>query len=379
MTRRPRAGWLSGFISGIACLAIVGFIVAVFVVPINVGAPSAGAQVQATEPASLPQTNQAAEPIAVSVVRRVSPAVVTVINQQVASEADENDPADAGVGTGFIIDNSGHIVTNWHVIADGDRFVVLLSTGEQRDADLVGFDSVSDLAVLDMDGDVPATVPFGDSDALQPGETVLAIGSPLGAFTNTVTEGIVSALGRSGADLGTDGSNQVYSNLIQHDAAINPGNSGGPLFNLQGEVVGVNTLGLTQSGDGRIAQGLFFAVPSSTVQDVSQRLIDDGKVVYPRFGVATEPITPHIAAQNELPVTYGAFVTDVGDNSGAEDAGVRVGDIILEIDGQPINFENPFVEVLFDHEPGETVDVLIQRGDEQFTVQVTLGERPNDS
>ena len=369
-TDRRTAGWF-GWGGWALSLALVALIAVALAAPVNLGLLNADAQTGQGDD----QAAQAAtEMTAVEVVEQVAPAVVTVINRQVVGD-ETADPQTAGAGTGFIVDEDGLIVTNNHVVAGGDDFVVILSTGEDREAALVGRDPVSDLAVLDMEGDVPATVALGESDALQVGQTVLAIGSPLGAFTNTVTQGIVSALGRSGSDFIDPTS--TYTNLIQHDAAINPGNSGGPLFNLAGEVVGVNTLGLTEAGDGRIAQGLFFAVPSSTVAEVTSQLIEEGEVVYPQFGVIVVPVTFDIAAQLGLEVDHGAIVTTVGDDSGAEDAGIREGDVILTIDDQRIDQDNPFVEVLFDHEPGETVEVTVQRGDEELAVEVTLGERPS--
>ena len=195
---------------------------------------------------------------------------------------------------------------------------------------------------------------------------------PSAQFTNTVTQGIVSALGR---DFGQfRGVRQLYNNLIQHDAAINPGNSGGPLFTLTGEVVGVNTIGITETGGEATAQGLFFAVPSNTVLEVVTEILENGEVRYPFFGVESAPLTAQIASEMDLSVDYGNIVADVVNGSGADEAGIERGDVILEIDGQRIDFDNPFVEVLFDHEPGDTVEVLIQRGDEQITVEVTLTE-----
>jgi 2-alkenal reductase len=370
-TSTRRAAWF-GWGGWVLSLALAGLIALSLVAPVNIGLDRVGAQDDQPS-GETTTTGPQADPV--EVVKRVSPAVVTVINRQVVGD-ETADPQSAGAGTGFIIDDDGHIVTNAHVVANGEDFVVILADGEDREAKLVGADEISDLAVLDMEGDVPATVPLGDSDALQVGQTVLAIGSPLGAFTNTVTQGIVSALGRSGDTLTSLGANaQYYTNLIQHDAAISPGNSGGPLFNLAGEVVGVNTLGVTDTGDGRIAQGLFFAIPSSTVIKISGRLIEDGEVVYPYFGVGTIPITFDIAAQNDLPVDYGAYVESVEEGSGADEAGIREGDIILTIDGQRIDQDNPFVEVLFNHEPGETVEVDFQRGDDERSVEVELGER----
>jgi serine protease Do len=321
---------------------------------------------------------------AVDVVNQVGPAVVTVINEQMANAPGSGSPQQpgsgssgslvpAGSGTGFIIDEQGDIVTNWHVVDQGQQFQVILASGETRDAKLIGADQVSDLAVVRISGDLPGIVSFGDSSQLQPGEPVLAIGSPLGAFTNTVTEGIVSAVGRDFP--GGSGGPQVYTNLIQHDAAINPGNSGGPLFDLQGEVVGVNTLGIP-SEQGQPVQGLFFAIPSNTVKQITQQLIANGKVVYPFMGVSTVSVTADVAAQAQLSVDHGEYVVQVVAGGPAATAGIKEGDVILAIDGQQIDAQNALSEVLFTHQPGDVVNVDIQRGDQQLTIQLTLAERP---
>ncbi len=331
----------------------------------DIGAAAA----QTTTPAAA-----AAPPVpmdAVSVLKRVEPAVVTVTNLQQMSGGFSNpssQPQAAGIGTGFVIDDQGHIVTNWHVVDGGDQFQVLFATGEERPATLVGSDEVSDLAVVKVDGAVPATVPLGDSDALQVGESVLAIGSPLGAFTNSATEGIVGGLNRTFPQQG--GGNSFYTNLIQHDAAINPGNSGGPLINGAGEVVGVNTLGIPQ------APGLGFAIPSNTVKDIAARLIQDGKVVYPFMGITSQPLTADIAAQKDVKADHGQFVVNVSRRGPAADAGIQPGDVILAINKQPIDEQHSFVDVLFQFKPGDTVAVTIERGSDQQDVQVKLTERP---
>lgn len=305
---------------------------------------------------------------AVEVVQHVGDSVVTVINQQLFQGFDTAQPV--GSGTGFIIDEQGHIVTNWHVVQGGDDFLAILSSGERRPAKLIGSDPLSDLAVVQIDGDLPGVASFGDSDALQVGETVLAIGSPLGTFTNTVTEGIVSALGR-------DFPQSNYNNLIQHDAAINPGNSGGPLFNLQGQVIGVNTLGVSEQ-QGQVIQGLFFALPGNQVQSIVGRLIQDGRVVYPFFGIGYQTINWQNAAQANLPVDNGVYVTEVTPGGPAEAAGIHAGDIVVSIDGVAIDAQNAFSEVLFLHKPGEAVTVDVVRGNQQLTVSLTLAERPDN-
>ena len=300
-----------------------------------------GARTEAQNAA--PASDAAQAPI--DVVRQVGPAVVTVINKQRVSAMSNTagSPSSAmsqlepvGSGSGFIIDDQGHIVTNNHVVAGGVAFDVIFADGKKLEgAKLIGADPVSDLAVIQVSDKVPATVALGDSSQLQVGETVLAIGSPLGSFSNTVTEGIVGGLGRS---LPMQPGSPVYANLIQHDAPINPGNSGGPLFDLNGQVVGVNTIGIPEAEQDVPAQGLFFAIPSNTVQKIVQQLIDTGKVVYPSLGLQ-DPVAldPELAAVGNLPVAEGVFVSDVEAGGPAAEAGIETGDVILAIDGQPID------------------------------------------
>lgn len=312
-----------------------------------------------------------AERSAIDVVAAVTPAVVTVINEVLYEQGGgESSAQPAGAGTGFIIDSDGHIVTNQHVVAGGDAFRVIFASGEEREATLIGADRVSDLAVVKVDGAVPAVVSFGDSDALKPGQTVLAIGSPLRAYTNTVTEGIVSAIGR---DVGVTAG---YTNLIQHDAAINPGNSGGPLFNLRGEVVGVNTLGIPETQSGEPVQGIFFAIPSNAVAQIAQTLIADGRVVYPYVGVQYSAV---MLTMSDGSTSYGVYINEVVPDSPAEQAGIRPNDVIIAIAGESITQTDSFSELLFRHQPGETVELTLIRNDREETVELTLTERPPDA
>ena len=310
---------------------------------------------------------------AVAVVRRVRPAVVTVVAEVAFGEGFEGDGT--SVGTGFIIDDFGYIVTNAHVVEDSRRIEVILVDGEERGAELVGADPISDLAVVRAGGEMPATVTLGDSEALKPGQPVLAIGSPLGSFTNTVTRGIVSALER---DVPTAPDRPQLSNLIQHDAAINPGNSGGPLVNAAGEVVGVNTLEIQQTEAGVPAQGLGFAIPAETVREIAAELIEEGAVDYPFFGVGTIAITEGLASQNDLPVDYGVYVEEVTPGGPAAEAGIREGDIILALDGRRIDAGASFAEVLFAYEPGDSVRATVRRGANTFDVEVVLATRPDE-
>jgi len=336
------------------------------------------AAIQSTDstPESTSDSSLANDP-AVAVVNKVNKAVVTVINEQkVSAQNGSSAVQPVGSGTGFIIDTDGNIVTNWHVVTEGTKFVVIFSDGSSHDATLVGSDSVSDIAVVNVKDKVPGTVAFGDSDALQPGESVLAMGSPLGNFQNTVTEGIVSATNRDFP--GSTGTAAQYNNLIQHDAAINPGNSGGPLLNMNGEVVGVNTLGISVDEQGQPVQGLFFAIPSNSVEQIAKELISTGQVVYPYFGIQFQDNSPTVAAQNNLDVDTGVVVMDVPEGSPAADAGLQQGDVITKVGDYTLDAQTTFSEALFNYKPGDKIDVTVNRGGKEITTQITLGERPQN-
>lgn len=299
-----------------------------------------------------------------SAVEKVAPAVVTVINHL---------PGQEGSGSGIIIAKEGYIVTNRHVIEGNQSLEVILRDGQRVPASLVGADDFVDLAVIKVDVPVPAVGILGNSSALKPGETVIAIGSPLGEFQNTVTVGVVSATGRS---LQTGDGFQM-EDLIQTDAAINPGNSGGPLVNLAGQVIGINTLvvrGDVQSN--AIAEGLGFAIASDTVSALSNQLVSQGYVVRPYLGINWQPINPAIASAYGLPVEWGVYITDATNSGPAAQAGLRQGDIITAIDGEAISENNPFINILLRKTPDESVEVTFLRDGQTQTTTVTLGERP---
>lgn len=318
----------------------------------------------------------------VEVVEQVGPAVVTVYNLTTAPSLFGQSGGEAqlqGAGTGFIISEEGYIVTNWHVVEGGDAFQVVLSDGTPVEAELIGIDPRDDLAVVKIAPEnVPAVVSFGDSEAIKPGQEVLAIGSPLGAFANTVTAGIVGGVGRNQLAAQDDSMCQDYSNLIQHDAAINHGNSGGPLFNLQGEVIGVNTLGIPTDSQGQPVQGLFFAVPSNTVEIAVNQLIEDGGISRSYLGVTFYELSPEMARQYELPVEYGALISEVAGGSPAESAGLARNDIILSVNGTEISDSQPFTELMLPLQAGETVTFSVLRDGATSDVQVTLGEADID-
>ena len=304
-------------------------------------------------------------------VQKIGPAVVTVVGTvQGQFTPFGMTPNGTVSGSGVFISDQGYILTNNHVIADtqGDLTIVL-SDGTQEKATIVGADQYSDIAVLKTSGKVPSVATLGNSDVLTPGETVIAIGSPLGDFKNTVTEGVVSATGRS-IDTG-DG--YSIDNLIQTDAAINQGNSGGPLVNLAGEVIAINTLIVRGSGSGTVAEGLGFAIPINTANTVAEQLIQNGSIAHPYLGISFQAITPDIANTYRLPVQYGAYVTDVAANSPASKAGLQQGDIITSLGGISVDSTHDYINVLFNFKPGDLVTLEFNRDGKAMQAKVTLG------
>jgi len=311
----------------------------------------------------------------VQAVAKVRPAVVTVINtqkpQQVRGFWGMRVIQPKSSGSGAVISQEGYILTNNHVVQDQQSLEVIFADGTKAPARLVGVDPYADSAVIKVGGPVPATAEFGDSSVLQPGETVIAIGSALGDFKNTVTVGVVSAVNRS-LDSG-----QGYSleGLIQTDAAINHGNSGGPLVNVMGQVVGINTAIVRGDGSsGDVAEGLGFAIPSNTVKNVADQIIKKGYVSRAYLGLRSLTITPEVAGANGLPMEWGVYVQGVDAGSPAEQAGLREGDIITEIGQDKIGAELSFTNALLHHQAGERVTLQVWRNGKTIPLDVTLGE-----
>jgi 2-alkenal reductase len=297
-------------------------------------------------------------------VRVVGPSVVTVVSRI--------SPTSGGSGSGILVTADGHVVTNNHVVAGATRLFVVLADGTELEAEFVGADPFVDLAVLKVEGDLPSPAVWGNSDELSAGETVVAIGSPLGDFVNTVTAGVVSNVGRS---IETS-EGFLLTDLIQTDAAINQGNSGGPLVNLAGQIIGINSLVIRGAGSGPQAQGLGFAIPSNTARAIVDQIIQDGVVQRPYLGVQWRWITPAVAETFQLPSDYGAFVTDIVPGSPADEANLRRGDILISLGGQKVDGEHPFINVLYEFEPGETIRVGVLRGGQEIEVELQLTERP---
>lgn len=304
-------------------------------------------------------------------VQRVGPAVVTVVGTIPGQMTFFGPTGDQTVsGSGFFISDQGYILTNNHVVEGTKEVKIVLSDGTEQTASIVGTDIYSDIAVLKTDGAVPAVASLGNSDKLDPGESVIAIGSPLGNFKNTVTVGVVSATGRS---IDT-GSGYQIEDLIQTDAAINHGNSGGPLVNLAGEVIGINTLVVRNTNSGDVAEGLGFAIPVNTAQAIAQQIIQQGYFARPYVGINFQPINPNIAARYNLPADWGVYVTDVTSGGPASQAGIQQGDIITKIGDVALDETHSYVNTLFTFQPGDQVTLTLMRGGKEMQVQVTLGE-----
>lgn len=334
-----------------------------------------------TQPPAVTNLTVSEDSAVIDTVKKTEPGVVTVINTLQAQTAPSgrglrpfgpNPTPSEAEGSGVIVDSQGHIVTNAHVVDGAQQLDVIYADGTKVSAKLIGADSVSDLAVLQVDGNVPAVVPLGDSTALQLGETVIAIGSPLGSYRGSVTVGVVSGLNRSVQGTGQEG-------LIQTDAAINHGNSGGPLLNLAGQVIGINTLIVQNTDSGDLAQGLGFAIPSNTVSAVVKQLIATGKIQYPFIGITYTEITPQNAAELGLSAQHGVLVEQVTSGSPASDAGIQVNDIITALDGTQIDEGHSLRSILFQHQSGDSVTLTVLRGGSTQSIKLTLSTRPDQA
>jgi len=305
------------------------------------------------------------------VVQDIEPAVVTVVGSVSGTQTFFGITPDTQIsGSGVIVSNDGYVITNNHVIENVKDVHIILNDGSELPAKVVSQDAFADIAVLKADGMMPAVAKLGNSDLLKPGETVIAIGSPLGDFRNSVTVGVISATGRT---LDT-GNGYQMENMIQTDAAINEGNSGGPLVNLAGEVIGINTLIVRGSGySSTTVEALGFAISSDTAKTISEQIINQGYFARPYLGVQYQTITPSIARRYSLPTQYGAYITGIDSTSPANQAGLKVGDIITGIGDRQIGESISYINALFSFSPGDQVSIEFFRGNEKIQVNVTLG------
>ena len=289
----------------------------------------------------------------------------------------QNQKQEVGSGSGFIVSSDGMIITNQHVVDDTTAtYTVVTNDGQSYDAKVLGRDTVNDLAVVKIEAKNLKPLTLGDSDKIEIGQSVIAIGNTLGEYRNTVTRGVISGINRT-VQAGGQGFSETLEEAIQTDAAINPGNSGGPLLNLNGEVIGINTA-ISQSG-----QLVGFAIPINEANQVITSIQKYGKIVRPYLGVRYLILNKQIAEANNLTVDYGALVAkgDTSDalavvpGSPADKAGIVENDIILEVNGQKIDESHSLARMLSNYAPGDEVDLKIWHKGEEKTVKVKLAER----
>lgn len=311
----------------------------------------------------------------ISVVEKVSPSVVAIgAMQRVFNPFDPFSlprSQNSTVGTGFVVSDKGIIVTNKHVVSDPNvRYTVVTRDGKKFEIKKIYRDPVLDLAVVQVEGEKMQALELGDSSKLKVGQTVIAIGNALGRFTNTVTTGVVSGLGRRVvAGDPFSGSAESLDDLIQTDAAINPGNSGGPLLNSAGQVIGVNVA--TTEG----AQNIGFAIPIDAVKNITDEFIRTGSVSRPFLGIRYRFISKDVAIMNEVP--QGAFVQEVVAGSSAEKAGIAEGDIITKVDGQAVDSESQISEAIAGKKIGDNLNLTVWNDGKERQVTATLQELPN--
>ena len=274
-----------------------------------------------------------------------------------------------GQGSGFIISKDGYILTNNHVVGEADKLEVTLHDGRTLTAKLVGTDDRTDVAIVKIDANDLPVLAMGDSDKMEVGEWVLAVGSPFG-LAGTVTSGIVSAKGRDGMGI-TD-----YEDFLQTDAAINPGNSGGPLVNMQGEAIGINTAIISRSGG---YNGIGFAIPMNMAKQICEQLLEKGSVTRGYLGVMIQPLTPELAKSFAIEETHGILVGDVTNDGPAAGAGLQRGDVIVELNGKPVEDMASFRNHVALIKPDTSVNLVVLRGGERKAIAVKVGKLPDEA
>jgi len=333
-----------------------------------------------------------ADDLFIEIAKRVTPAVVNISTTRVVKGRQDADPFNdpffrrffgerpferqgpprqrrsQGLGSGVIVDPSGVIITNNHVVANADEVEVLLSDKREFKGKVIGSDPKSDLAIVKIDAENLPTVPWGDSNQLQVGEYVLAIGNPFG-LNQTVTMGIVSAVGRANVGIAD------YEDFIQTDAAINPGNSGGALVNRRGELVGINTAIFSRTGG---YMGIGFAVPSEMAKSIMESLVKTGKVTRGWLGVSIQEVTPQLAKEFGLKEPKGALVSDVLRDSPAEAAGLKRGDIVLELDGKEVENTSQLRKWVAGTPVGKKVRLTLFRDKKEMEIELSPGEQPQE-
>jgi len=332
----------------------------------------------------------------INVVNTDKPAVVEITNEQ-TSGSQSNQAVPVGTGSGFIYDSQGHILTNNHVVDGAQSLVVTLPDGRTfkgNDVKVVGTDPLTDLAVLQITGSNLPVIQVGDSSQLQVGQWVVAVGYALALEGQpSVTQGVVSALNRSvqePSSSSSSGNNNPFQpqqpatttaapylfDVIQTDAAINPGNSGGPLVNLDGQVVGINTLEAGAAEPGVQSQGIGFAIGINTAKKIANEIVTTGHATHPYVGVEYQPLSAAAAAQLNITETQGALIQSVVAGSPAATAGIQKGDVVTQIDGKALTTDSAFAEAVDNHKPGDVITLTVQRNGQTMQIKVTLGTRP---
>ena len=382
---RPLATWVRAAVLGLATVAAVASVSGIRDTLSAAAQPATHALAPVVNPAPgpTPPSLPAHPPSYSAVVDAVAPSVVTIRVQKQAEVSNTSLPApfreffgnrggaperrrEGGLGSGVVVREDGLILTNHHVVEGADTIRVDLADGRSFAATLVGSDAPSDLAVLRVPATGLPALPFGNSDRMKVGDVVLAFGNPLGVG-QTVTMGIVSAKGRA-----TGVSDGSYEDFLQTDAPINQGNSGGALVNLQGELVGINAQIVSPSG-GNI--GLGFAIPSSMAMAVTEQLARDGVVRRAKLGVTVQRLTPELAESLGAADARGALVSDVEPGGPADRAGVKQGDVVVEVDGKPVADANAMRNQIAGTRPGESVPIVLRRNGRTETVTARLAER----
>jgi S1-C subfamily serine protease len=309
----------------------------------------------------------------INVVDKVSPAVVSIVVKTTNFDYFNGPSTDeSGIGTGFIVDKSGLIVTDSHVVDnENGQYSVVLKDGSTYDVNKINLDRQNDLAILEITARDLPTVALGDSDKLKVGQRAIAIGNALGQFQNTVTVGVVSGIGRSitaGGGLGT--AEKSYESVIQTDAAINPGNSGGPLLNIVGQVIGISV------ATSRGADNISFAIPVNTLKPILESFLKEGRIIKPYLGVSYQMIGKELAQMRRLP--EGAFVLNVSKDTPADKAGLQRSDIITKFDGNDLTVKYPLAKAISVKQVGDEVSLEIDRNGKIQELKVVLAEMPQN-
>ena len=371
---KTRAKKLPVFLSALAGLVAGGLLMVVLVftgaLDINSDKGSVVSSNAAQQSISI-DTEDTTLPEVVSAKALPSVVSITTTIESTGLAMGGSDESSGSIGSGVILDTDGNILTNYHVIEGATDIVVTLDDGTSLEAELVGSDESSDLAVIRVKDASSANltpIEVGDSDALTVGEWVMAIGSPFGN-EQSVSTGIVSALYRSTALPSTSGSS-IYANMIQTDAAINPGNSGGALVNDKGELIGINSVIESYSGS---SSGVGFAIPVNYAINIAEQIVDGKTPVHPYLGVSLATVNALNARQNGLSVDAGAYVSDITADGPAAAAGIQKGDIITAVDGDAVASADGLIIELREHEVGDKVTMTVVRGKDEVEVEVELG------